>query len=216
MQENANNQGLTLKDFFSVIWSKKWLVLIITVAITALTAAGSLIFTKTKYTASCTMLVVSSSNATGEVDANRCVIILNSQNFFETIVESKIGDSNVTIKEKYGWTKDKLREKVEFVVVENVGGAFQISFQSTDAVEAKEVMDVIFEKTINLMEVSGVVKVTPIESVHEPLPESRQILLKTAIGGVCGLCIAIISAFVVRSAEKNKAQKAEHTEQLAA
>ncbi len=206
MQENANNQGLTLKDFLSIIWSKKLLVLIITVVITALTAVGSLIFTKTTYNAGCTMLMTNTSSA-GEIEANKCVIILNTQNFFDGVVNTEIGDTGVTVKEKYGWEKATLRDKVSFTVIENVGGAFQISFESTNPDEAEEVMQAIFDRAMYVLQDTANIGIRPIELVHEPLAEDRQIFLKTAIGGVAGLVIAIVSVFVLRAIEKNKAQK---------
>jgi hypothetical protein len=176
------------------------------------------------------MLVTDSTNAAGEISANKCVLILNSQDFFERIINLDVNyrydsddkkedyePSGVTVKDKYNLTKKDLRDHVNFVVIENVGGAFQISYESHNAAEAKEIMTVILHRAQVVL--NGAVNIQPIESVHDPIASDRQIPLKTAIGGVVGLVVAIATVFVVRAIEKNKKQKendvAQEVEQLA-
>ena len=226
MQESVKNEsGVGFKEFVSIVWAKKWMVLAITLAISIVTLVFSLVLTETKYSASCKMLVVAAASnkndASGSLNENditsasrlvdTCLVILNTKTFFDMVVNSEVEGENQTVGEKYGYTRSGLMSNTSFSVV-NDTGVFEVVFESESKQEATDVMKVIYANAQTaLQDKFGENSVKPVEDVYEPVETDKNIAMKTVIGFLVGIVVGVAVVFIinlfdvkVRSAEAVK------------
>ena len=209
MQETVNNEnGVGFKEFVSLVWAKKWIVVAVTLAVALATMIFSMVFTKTTYTASCKMMVsaASSSNANGELNdndinsasklVNTCLVILDTKTFFKSVLETKL-ENGQTVEQKYHHSISSLMSATSFQKI-NDTGVFELVFISEDSAQSEEIMKVVYARAQDtLADKFGENSVKPVEDVYAPVVTGKNVVTKTAIGFVVGALLGVATVFVI-------------------
>lgn len=205
--ENLNRDvGFSFKDFFAILWSKKVIIIAVTLAVALISFIISIATVETTYTGSCKMIINNPEHkVSNETLAKQYIEVLDTNDFFDMVANSKVGtlvegqeDSRPTIAQKYGVDRNSLKNATTFTVSQDTG-SFVISYTCGDVAMAKDVAQVISK---NAVEWQAGITIHQIESVNEPVMNRTDWKIKTLIGSLAGLLLGLGSAFVVSFADK--------------
>ena len=209
------NEEFSLKELINIFIPKLWLILIVALVFGSVMAVYSAILKDDTYTSTTRIHVTKSSTnnnydyAVNDVDfANSYLetykIVLSIPDFYEGVKDRMKTDSPDKYLEK-NWESISLNKMKGYVSCETQQDVLKVSVTTGDPLLSAAIADAIakiFTATDSTEQVlaypAGVMHTKIIQPPHSPTsPNSRNVLMNTAIGAIVGAVLAMAFVFIL-------------------
>ena len=190
-------EEIDLREIFSIIWSRKWIIIAISLLAMIISGLISFYVLQAEYETSTTIMVGKSNTSEQGIEYNDVLLNQKLVNTYGVIIQSKGVLSEVISNLKLDLTVDELKGQIKVSPVSDTE-IIEIKVSGTDPILisriANDVSSVFMRNVTDIMKIDNVQIIDRAETPENPIKPNKT--LNILIAGVLGLMIGLGIVFL--------------------